>query len=68
MSSSDKENTTPPEQHEPRMLASQVALRQKLGERSNTQYYDPFQPKDKVRDIMHEYRRLQQEANGSNIP
>jgi hypothetical protein len=64
LSSSDKENATP-EQPEPvKMLASQAALREQLGERTNSQYYDPFQPRDIVKNTMHEYRKLIQEANG----
>jgi hypothetical protein len=69
-SSSDKENASPSQQHEPstqKFLASQAAFREKLGENINSQYYDPFQPREKVRDITQQYRRLIQETNGISI-
>jgi hypothetical protein len=57
-----------PEETQPtKMFASQVALREQLGEKTNSQYYDPFQPREKVREVMHEYRKLLQEANGSSL-
>jgi hypothetical protein len=67
MSASDKENASPSQQREPstqKLLASQAAFREKLGENANSQYYDPFQPREKVRDITQQYRRLIQETNG----
>ena len=67
MSSSDKENASPNERQEPstqKFLASQAALKEKLGENINSQYYDPFQPREKVRDVTQKYRRLIQETNG----
>ena len=67
MESSDKENAGPSHQEHPqKILASQAALREKLRENSNTQYYDPFQPKEKVRATMQQYRRLLQETNGTS--
>ena len=70
MSASDKENASPSQQREPstqKFLASQAAFREKLGENANSQYYDPFQPREKVRDITQQYRRLIQETNGTYI-
>lgn len=66
MSSSDKENASPPpqEEHQTRVLASQAALREKLSENVNTQCYDPFQPREKVIDVTQKYRRMIQETNG----
>ena len=67
-SSSDKENAVPEEpQPSQKPLASQAALRQKLGESSNTQYYDPFQPREKVRDVTARYRRMLAETNGRMV-
>jgi len=60
---SDKENE-PPASPPEKILASQAALRDKLREQPNTQYYDPFQPREKVRDMMQSYRRLIQETTG----
>ena len=71
MSSSDKENATPVHPREEptqRILASQAAFREKLAENTNSQYYDPFQPKEKVRDIKQQYRRLLQETAGIKHP
>ena len=67
MSSSDKENAaaSPVQVRQTnRILSSQAALQETLGHRSNTEHYDPFQPRDKVREVMHQYRQLQQETNG----
>lgn len=60
---SDKENE-PPVSQPGKILASQAALRDKLQEQPNTQYYDPFQPREKVRDVMQSYRRLIQDTTG----
>jgi len=66
MSSSDKENSSPAQQPEAtqRVVATQVALREKLGENANSQYYDPFQSKAKVKEVTQQYRRLIQDTNG----
>ena len=63
--SSDKENEEPQSQQPGKVLASQAALRKKLREQPNTQYYDPFQPREKVRDVMQSYRRLIQDTTGT---
>ena len=64
-STSDKENTTPEQSQQPvKMSASQAALREKLGEKSNTQYYDPDQSREQTRAVMQEYRRMIQDVNG----
>jgi hypothetical protein len=64
-SASDKENAGPDEvAASQKVTATQAALRGKLAENSNTQYYDPFLPKDKVREVTAEYRRLLAETNG----
>ena len=60
---SDKENEPPASQPE-KIIASQAALREQLREQPNTQYYDPFQPREKVRDMMQSYRRLIHETTG----
>ena len=68
--SSDKENASPSQQREQptqKFLASQAAFREKLVENANSQYYDPFQPREKVRDITQQYRRLIQDTNGISI-
>jgi hypothetical protein len=59
----DKENE-PPEAQPTKILASQAALRNKLREQPDTQYYDPFQPREKVRDTIQSYRRLIQDTTG----
>ena len=64
LSSSDKENATPEESQPPKMFASQAALRQQLGGRTNSQIWDPQQAREKTRAVMREYRELIQEANG----
>lgn len=64
LSSSDKENATPEQTQSTKLFASQAAFREQLSEKTNSQYWDPHQPREKVRDTMHEYRRLIQEANG----
>lgn len=61
---SDKENEEPASQQPGKVLASQAALREKLSEQSNTEYYDPFQPREKVRDVMQSYRQLIQDTTG----
>ena len=61
--SDDKENEAP-ESRPAKVLASQAALRDKLREQPNSQYYDPFQPREKVRDVMKSYRRLIQDTTG----
>jgi hypothetical protein len=67
LSSSDKENASPP-QPSPKVFASQAALREKLADKSNTQYYDPHQPREVVKAITAKYRDLIRETNGtSNI-
>jgi len=47
-----------------KVLASQAAFRDKLSEQSDTQYYDPFQPREKVRDVIKSYRQLIQDTTG----
>jgi len=66
MSSSDKENASLVREPEAtqRVVATQVALREKLGENANSQYYDPFQSKAKVKEVTQQYRRLIQNTNG----
>jgi hypothetical protein len=64
-STSDKENATPEQSQQLKMSASQAALREKLGEKSNTQYYDPDQSKEQQRAVMQEYRRMIQEVDGT---
>lgn len=67
-STSDKENASPEQtQQPPKILASQAALKEKLGENTNSQYYDPFQPPDMVRNTTQQYRRLLRETNGTLI-
>jgi hypothetical protein len=68
---SDKENASPPQECRrpppppaPKLNASQVAFRENLGQNADTRYYDPFQPREKVKDVMHDYRRLIQDVNG----
>ena len=62
---SDKENEEPgSQQRTGKVLASQAALREQLREQPNTQFYDPFQPREKVRDVMQSYRRLLQDTTG----
>ena len=65
-SNSDKENASPPQEHEPmeRIFASQAALREKLSEKSNTQYYDPHLSREKQRETNAKYRNLLRETNG----
>jgi len=69
-STSDKENATP-EQHEMqstgKVLASQAAFREKLRENPNSQYYDPFLPKEVTRSTTQKYRKLIQETNGTHL-
>jgi hypothetical protein len=36
-----------------------------MAERSNTQYYDPSQAREKTRAMSKRYRELQQDVNGS---
>lgn len=71
MSSSDKENASPVQpRQEPstqKILPSQAAFRETLGENANSQYYDPFQPKEKVRAVTQKIRRLITETNGAFI-
>jgi hypothetical protein len=65
LSSSDKENAanSPPQtQHAP--SNSQAAYRKHMAERSNTQYYDPNQAREKTRAMSKRYRELQQDVNG----
>ena len=65
-SSSDKENATPEldMQSTGKVLASQAAFREKLRENPNSQYYDPFLPKEATRSTTQKYRQLIQETNG----
>jgi len=63
LANSDKENEAPGQQPG-KVLASQAAFRDKLSEQSDTQYYDPFQPREKVRDVMKSYRQLIQDTTG----
>jgi hypothetical protein len=64
MSSSDKENASPQQPATQRLAATQVALREKFGENANSQYYDPAQPKAKVKQVTQQYRKLIQDTNG----
>jgi hypothetical protein len=70
LSSSDKENAGPVEQREPstqKISSTQAAFREKLGENSHSQFYEPYRPKDKERKTTREYRRIHQEVNGNSI-
>lgn len=65
LSSSDKENTTPTQMdnnHVP--SASQAAFRQKLANTTGM-HYDPNQPREVVRHVTGEYRRLLKETHGT---
>jgi len=64
---SDKENASPSQENTTSKmpLASQAAFREKLQEKTDTQYYNPFQNREYVRKISAKYRRLQQEATGA---
>jgi hypothetical protein len=67
MSASDKENASPEQTQMPKLNASQVAFRENLGQTINSRYYDPFQPREKVKGVMQDYRHLIQEVNGAFI-
>ena len=66
-SSSDKENATPEQEMQStgKVLASQAAFRDKLRENPNSEYYDPFLPKEVTRSTTQKYRQLIQETNGT---
>jgi hypothetical protein len=68
-SSSDKENATPEQETQAtgKLLASQAAFREKLRENPNSQYYDPFVPKEVLRSTTQKYRQLIQETNGNRL-
>jgi hypothetical protein len=67
-SNSDKENTTPPtpeQSQRTRLFASQAAFRAMLGDQKYTQYYDPHQDRNTVRELKRGYRRLHNNFTGS---
>lgn len=69
-SSSDKENTTPPtpdQSRQTRLFASQAAFRAILGDQKYTEYYDPHQDRNTVRELRRGYRLLHDNINSSSI-
>ena len=50
------------------VLPSQNAFRANLLEYPDSQYYDPFLPKQVIRSTSLKYRQLIQETNGTSSP